>query len=257
MTQAKTSNIGSWNTADGSLTPSEHDYRQNACLFTCRDGTNDEDVVRSIFEGEYAVPNSSQYEAGSVSFDLGAHIGAYAIWACSQHQSLNVLCVEPIPENRKLLFKNTRHNDMQRRVACFDGAVGPVSEQHAVIHYTSSATEHGRIHHFVGNSVGFDKGNRSVTVPVVGLDDLLTRAAFIFNTSKIWTLKIDVEGGEYPFFNESSIESLKKIKWIVGEYHDGLGGVEKPLTRAGFRFVNYDSARRLFCFENPMPFSKL
>src|SRR6267142_4267159 len=131
------------------------DFEHAGCKFVVRDGTNDRDVIRSVFEGEYAV-DDSEYEPNSVSIDVGAHLGAFSVWACKRYDRHQVLAVEPLPENLELLERNRQLN--QSQIAIEVGAAGSSTLENISIAYNCEDTEEGRIHHFIGNAEGIKQG---------------------------------------------------------------------------------------------------
>lgn len=228
--------------------------------FMVRIGTNDADVVRCI-EQEYRLPDDSQYEPGSVSLDIGAHIGAYSIWACQHYEGLKVLAVEPLPENARLARINRDLNGLKDRIIVLEGSVGSAIKLQQTIYYVDPNDEQGEIHHFIGNACGtYKRGVKQVDVPIFSLCTLLYNVYEQFKTNKIWCVKIDCEGSEGPFLDESYQLALKSVKWFVGEYHHGFESVGVPLEKAGF--INRTHTKKgdtlgNFCFENPIEFSKL
>lgn len=238
------------------MTSTEYEYHIDGQKFWCRAGSNDEDVVRSV-RSEYQLPDSSQYEKGSVALDVGGHIGAWAIFACSQYQDLKVIIVEPLPENLALIKKNISLNQLQDRILVVKGAVG--SGETIRIYYTDPSTESGRIHYYIGNSCGVgDKDHEYAEVPIVQLRQLLSLAQSRFSKNKIWCIKTDCEGGEVEFLKQATLNgSVQFSKWIIGEEHGQLTTINSAMEFARFRKHSVQNPAALFCYENPTPFSKL
>lgn len=237
----------------------EQDFDHYGLKWRVRMGTNDADVIRCI-EQEYRVPDNSQYEPGSVSLDIGAHIGAYSMWACSQYTDLKVIAVEPLPENARLIRANRDLNGFKNRIIVLEGSVGSAEKISQTIFYTDPCDESGEIHHFIGNAHGqYKRGVKQVDAPIFSLATLLYNVYDQFKANKIWCVKLDCEGSEVPFLAESYQLALKSVKWFVGEYHFGLDSVKQTLDKAGFidRGSDKGDASGNFCFENPTPFSKL
>lgn len=49
---------------------------------------------------------------------------------------------------------------------------------------------------------------------------------FAYGTKQIFFMKIDCEGGEYPFFEPATTDQIRHIKYVVGEFHKAA--VEAP-----------------------------
>ena len=85
-------------------------YEIEGQKFHVRLGTNDSDVVRSC-RSEYVLPNTDGYEPGSFVIDVGAHIGAFSIWATQKYRDCRVIAVEALPENQAMFMKNVKLNN--------------------------------------------------------------------------------------------------------------------------------------------------
>lgn len=241
------------------MTSVESEFEYNGCRFIVREGTNDRDIVRSVYE-EYTLPDESEYEPGSVSCDIGAHIGSYGIFAMKRWKDLRVIFVEPIPENLDLLRRNIYLNDMADRAIVINGAVG--TGDYLNIFYTNPNTESGRIHHWIGNSSGnvADPSDQSVAVSVYELKNLLFFATSLKGgcAHKIWTIKLDCEGGEVGFLDQATDQQLNQVGFLIGEYHSsGVKPLIERMTKAGFAHIDLHRPEALFCFKNPKPFAEL
>lgn len=238
----------------------EQNLEHYGLKWSIRTSTNDGDVVRCI-ESEYRLPDNSQYEKGSVSLDIGAHIGAYSVWACKEYEDLKVLAVEPLPENARLIRINRDLNGFRDRIIALEGSVGSAARISQVIYYVDPKDEQGEIHHFIGNAQGcYKRGVKQIDSPIFSLATLLYNVFNEFKANKVWAVKLDCEGSEGPFLEESYQLALKSVKWFVGEYHHGFDSVRIPLEKAGFiqrLHISKGEAMGNFCFENPVPFSKL
>lgn len=220
-----------------------------------REDTNDADVIRSIYEGEYSLPHAREYEFGAVSVDLGAHIGAYTVWACTRYSGLKMLAIEPLPENLELVRENCGLNQLLDRVRIECAAAGSMKEDCVRIAYNCEEDASGKRHRFIGNGNNLKQGSKSVTVDRLTLASILKTIEAEFSTGKIWTLKADCEGGEYPLLEEATNIELSMIKWIVGEHHFGIERIRDRMLSAGFS--EHPKPEGLFCFENKLPFGVL
>ena len=76
----------------------------------------------------------------------------------------------------------------------------------------------------------------SKTIKTIGLNDLVK--------TKTNLVKMDVEGAEFDIFEGTSIDTLKKIDFILMEFHDNFGGILRDnilskLEESGFTYEIY------------------
>ena len=76
----------------------------------------------------------------------------------------------------------------------------------------------------------------SKTIKTIGLNDLVKK--------QINLVKMDVEGAEFDIFEGTSIETLKKIDFLLMEFHDNFGGILRDtilskLEDSGFTYEIY------------------
>lgn len=60
--------------------------------------------TKRVLEGEYDIPELNPEKP--VVLDIGANVGAFAIWAAGRWPGCSLRCYEPNPENFELLTKN-------------------------------------------------------------------------------------------------------------------------------------------------------
>jgi FkbM family methyltransferase len=130
--------------------------------------------ARKVLGGEYDLPYD---HPGPVILDIGANIGAFALWAMGRWPGCRLHCYEPLPSNFEMLRSNLAHLE-GRSVSLYPFAIG----------------DPGRSRLFLGrNNCGeasfFDLGEQSSeSVEVV------TRGPEILPRANI--IKIDAEGSE-------------------------------------------------------------
>ena len=130
--------------------------------------------ARKVLGGEYDLPYD---HPGPVILDIGANIGAFALWAIGRWPGCRLHCYEPLPSNFEMLRSNLAHLE-GRSVSLYPFAIG----------------DPGRTRLFLGrNNCGeasfFDLGEQSSeSVEVV------TRLPAVLPRANI--IKIDAEGSE-------------------------------------------------------------
>jgi FkbM family methyltransferase len=150
--------------------------------------------VQKVLRGEYDVPY--QHPA-PVILDIGANIGAFALWALDRWPGCRLHCYEPLPANFELLERNLAHR------------AGP-----AVSLYPFAIGDPARTRLFLGrNNCGeasfFDLGEQSSeSVEVV------TRPPAVLPAAQV--IKIDAEGSEVEI-----LSGLAPIQFdiVLLEYH--------------------------------------
>lgn len=144
---------------------------------------NLEGCVRGVLEGEYAFPKLPDAPPIKRILDLGANVGAFAIWAHAQWPEAEILCYEPHPDAFKLLEENTDH-------------LGSLVRLHNVAIVTDPQASHVKLYE------GKDWGYNSVQ------ENLNPKSGAVWNVPifSAWNLpsadimKVDIEGGEFGVF---------------------------------------------------------
>ncbi len=193
--------------------------------------------ARKVLRGEYDLPYQNPRP---VILDIGANIGAFALWAIGRWPGCRIHCYEPLPANFAMLRQNLAHLE-GTSVALHPFAIG----------------DPGRTRLYLGkNNCGeasfFDLGEQSSeSVEVV------TRAPDVLPRAHI--IKIDAEGSEVEILSGmGSIDS----DLVLLEYHsedrrrrvDALlaayvlaGGEVRGPHRGVMKYVH----RRLFTGSDP------
>jgi len=182
------------------------------------------EVIREVWESNVYRIQKNHISDNGVIIDLGANIGSFSIYMGYLKTNCRVYAYEPQAKNYDMLVKNISKNKL--------GHIEPVKQ--AVMR------ESGKI-------LLIDNGPSSVAtkeeipgyleyeeVEAVTLEQ-------VFEDNKIMEcdiLKIDTEGSEYGIIEGAKIETLKKIRRIVMEFHktepEMLGALIAKLT-LGFK----------------------
>ena len=136
--------------------------------------------------------------------DIGAHIGAFSIFAASKTNHGKVLSFEPDPGNFAQLCENTSLN-LLGNIRVVQKAIDEKSGK--VIFYRDSLNS-------AMNSTT-KKTNESITVDCISLSDALNT----YGVDVCDLLKIDCEGAEYGIIMNASGDILNRVKRLVIEYH--------------------------------------
>lgn len=145
---------------------------------------------------------------GDVVIDIGAHIGAFSVWAARQATSGQVYAFEPNPENYGLLEENKQLNALTN-LQTFELAVSDKVGEAVLFN-----SDHMSLSHSF-----FEAGNQNKTVVHT------TSLAEILQTNdidRVNYLKIDAEGAEYLILLNTPSKVLSRVDKIFIEYHDYL-----------------------------------
>lgn len=193
-----------------------------------RTDTNDWNTTNSCLTSDEYHLRDRRFEG--LAFDIGGYTGGVSIALAVDNPDLRVITVEPVPENADLIERNAARNGVQDRVGVFRGAIGPKGVGTSEIRYRYVGDFSLEHHAFVGNtSLAYpDAGevqHDTLTVETLGLSALLDR----FGDPSF--LKIDCEGGEWPFFETATQTALKRLPLIVGEAHPVNGHVVSDIEK--------------------------
>lgn len=187
-----------------------------------RPGTWDTLIAEGVFGDEYGPIDVR----GRIVVDVGAHIGAFSVYAATRGAS-RVLAYEPGAENFRLLAINTTgHPAIEPHRA----AVWRSDRDEATVAWRASANPRNTgggtvVECSAIAGVPFDRDSRDA-VAAIPLDAIVERCGVV------GLLKIDAEGSEYPILATS--RALDRVEAIVGEYH----AVERPA--ASMRVDGFD-----------------
>lgn len=176
--------------------------------FTLRAGTNDRHAALSCFvSDEYSMAGLGP---GAVAIDIGAHIGGVTVRMASQ--GVRVYAFEPVPENFALLQQNVAQNGLDGLVTCYREAVMGANGESNVFISTEDPW-----HRFIG---GMYSRGEARACPCVSLDTLFERDRI----THCDVMKVDTEGAEYEILRNVSLDTLRRVRRIVGEFHGISGG---------------------------------
>jgi FkbM family methyltransferase len=146
--------------------------------------------------------------AGDVVIDIGAHIGAFSVWAATQAISGQIYAFEPNHENYLLSEENKLLNDL-KNLHIFELAVSNKSGEAVLF----NSEYHNMTHSLIEDGME----NKEV-VHTISLGEILQEN----NIDRVNYLKIDAEGAEYLIVLNAPSKVLVKIDKIFIEYHDNL-----------------------------------
>lgn len=162
-----------------------------------------------------------QYERASVPIqdgwtvvDIGAALGDFAISVARMRPASRVFAFEPFPESYALLQRNLAVNHVDNVIPS-PYAIGRGDSQMRLAMTTSEAVQHTTV-----AAGAAREAHASMHVPSITLDRAFD--ALRVSPPRCDYLKVDCEGAEYDIFFNASEATLRAIRHICLEYHDGV-----------------------------------
>lgn len=158
-----------------------------------RPGTSDTYVLNEVFDADvYDIGKMTKLP--SVVLDIGGNIGAFTFRMAKAFPTARITTFEPEPDNFSVLEKNCQD---WKNVTLVNKAVWSHSQ---------------------GVNISPDCGGTAVAasgikVQSIAFNELLDDYEFVD------IMKMDVEGAEVEIILSATPESMRKIRYIVGEFH--------------------------------------
>jgi len=175
-----------------------------------RIGTSDQHVIYSVLlkggkKSEYWIPRPIR---PATILDIGANIGAAALYFARTYPQARVFSFEPIAANYSLLQRNS---SPYTNIRAFNLALGPRDE---TIQLIASPDERN-----LGGYSMFQRGATAecerISVECRAIADVLSE----IGGKAPDLIKIDTEGAEYRILTALPEQTLSQVMWIVGELH--------------------------------------
>lgn len=186
-------------------------YRLREGVSMCsRSRTDDIGTIFDVWQRRAYNPSGHQIGVGDTVFDIGAHIGAFTVFASACARNGKVYSFEPVPENYIMLRRNLELNRIRNVVALEEA----VTESDGVREiFLSSGSNLSHSFH-PDRHLGTDGGKLKVTSRSL---DTIVRDLRIDN---IDFLKLNCEGSEYGILYGCLEGTLGKIRSMSIQYHD-------------------------------------
>jgi FkbM family methyltransferase len=189
------------------------------CLHLRSNNGADAFIHSEVFEHQYyRLPLRF---APATILDLGANIGLSAIYFARLYPGSRLACVEPVPENVRLLIRNLKDNAVEAEVIA-----AAIDAKDGVVAMERSAADYGhKIAAARPSAAWFDVA--SVSIP-----SILHRLRW----DRIGLLKIDIEGHESVLLSQAC-EWLAVVDALCVEYHHDFAETELERLAGQFGFV--------------------
>jgi FkbM family methyltransferase len=174
-----------------------------AAPLTVRTGTSDLAIFDEVvMDHGYRFPLP---EAPRTLIDAGANIGMSTLWFKARWPHVEVIAVEPDPDNFALLQRNLNNVPgvrlVQAALAPADGSIG----------FEREGLRHSSFH--ARPLKAGEQGIRAVSVAT-----LMNEAGW----EHCDLLKLDIEGGELELFDHTELDWMDRVRTIAVELHDRM-----------------------------------
>jgi FkbM family methyltransferase len=160
---------------------------------------------RGIYRGE------PEFDLGGadVIFDVGAHVGAFTVYAAQENDESEIYAFEPFPESYGLLEENVQLNDFDSRVETYEKAVTAEDCENYRLYLDKENTcRHGQIQR---DETSQFAETESITLESVFQKQDLDSCDF---------MKMNCEGAEEEILLGTPRAVFERIERLVFEYHE-------------------------------------
>jgi FkbM family methyltransferase len=168
---------------------------------------NDLSVLDEVYAKKVYDQKPLRVPHNSVVIDVGAHIGAFSLYAAKVCKAKKVYSFEPCPENYATLEMNVQNNHLNSVITPIPKAIGAQAGKRDLL----LCAENDGCHSFYPIS----QHPNAVQVECVTLKQALKEN----NIDHVDYLKLDCEGAEWEILETIDEETISKIRVIVMEFH--------------------------------------
>jgi len=171
------------------------------------------ETIREAYVEQVYKPNWFNFEKQKIRkiIDIGGLIGSFTLWAQEQWPNATIHVYEPDPDSFDLLAKNIKQTK-SKKIFPFNLAVWK-KDGNLILHRFSNTPGSNSVIHkkrpFTGNYQG------KIKIKTQSMKKALKKIG-----GNVDILKLDCEGAEYEILYSLSKRELKKIKFLVLEYHE-------------------------------------
>lgn len=183
-------------------------YRmRNGMLISVPARTTDVNPFTDVwFRKVYDAPRIRWKEARTI-VDIGAHVGAFSLYAARRSPAANVYAFEPEPVSFGYLQTNVAQNHLEKRIHC--AQFGIAAAEGALTLNVMPGRGEGNSLHRGG------EGSTPVRIHTLRLQDAFDR----LEIEHCDILKMNAEGVEYEIFYDLPAQYFARISTILMNYH--------------------------------------
>jgi FkbM family methyltransferase len=180
----------------------------------------EEIYLQKMYDGDYY---------GSFVIDVGGYIGETALFF-AQRGARRVFCVEPSPDNLRLLEQNISQSSFKDKIVIIRAAI--LDKDGSVEFYMNRQRPTGN---HVANYHDFMKSHTrsdlKCEVQAMSFQSLLEYTGL----EEVDVVKLDCEGSEYDILLGTPDSVLKRVRMYIIEYHNGPDVLVKRLDELGYK----------------------
>jgi FkbM family methyltransferase len=176
----------------------------------------DASVLAEIFKvHEYRSIDSLLANATFPVLDVGAHAGFFTLYARSLNEKVKIIAVEPEKYNCAQFKKHITENII-KNTKLVQAAVAGISGKQD-LYLSRDSHNHSLV----------KETDASQNVATFSLSELMKKCIL----TKISLIKMDIEGGEYDFFDGVTDDDFEKVGAFFIEYHTVAGRNYKDIEQ--------------------------
>lgn len=203
---------------------------EGGLLFHCRtDRGNDLGHLVEIFIGQ----TYGRLFPGETVIDVGMSNADSAIFFV-QRGARKVIGLEPSTDSYELALTNIKANHLEDKIVPLNCALADKGGSEGF----KVATKSPNINALATIVHGMTTYDQAYMVETISLEDILDK----YGIGELDLLKLDCEGCEYRVLERTSPDTLRRIRRIIMEYHNGPQKLASILTINGFQ-VSYERNR--------------
>ena len=176
--------------------------------------------IQKVYDGDYY---------GSFVIDVGGYIGETALFF-AQRGARRVFCVEPTPDNFRLLEQNISQSSFKDKIVIIRAAI--LDKDGSVEFYMNnqrpSDNHVANYHDFMKSHT---RSDLKYNVQAMSFQSLLEYTGL----EEVDVVKLDCEGSEYDILLGTPDSVLKRVRKYIIEYHNGPDVLVKRLDELGYK----------------------
>lgn len=180
----------------------------------------EETYLDKLYDGDYH---------GNFVIDVGGYIGETALFF-AQRGARRVFCVEPAPDNLRLLEQNISQSSFKDKIVVIRAAI--LDKDGIVEFYMDDQSHHSYhvadYHEFMKN---YTREPSKHNVQAMSFQSLIEYTGL----EEVDVVKLDCEGSEYDILLGTPDSVLKRVRKYIIEYHNGPDVLVKRLDDLGYK----------------------